>query len=132
MRSLYNCCISESLRRLLRVALLQKWPLLPSFTFPLETMPCAVQVVSSIMHSNKVYITPLAEDDCDEYDVSRQVLVYSLTETEERRRWSILPRVPEEKPAPSYNAEATIINGRITLVGGRNAGTNEITNVNLE
>ena len=127
MRASYNCCISELLRRLMCVALLQKWPLLPSFTFPLETMPCAVQVVSSIMHNNKVYITPLAEDDCDAHDVSRQVLVYSLTEIE--RRWSMLPRVPEEKPAPSYNAEATIINGRITLVGGRNAGTNEITNV---
>ena len=121
MRASYNCCISELSCKIMCVTLLQNWPFLPSFTVSLEAMPCAAQVVSSVMHNNKVYITPLAEADYDAHDVTRQVLVYSLTETE--GRWSMLPRVP------SYNAKATVINGRITLVGGRDAGTNKITNV---
>ena len=35
--------------------------------------------------------------------------------------WPTLPKDPEQKPAPNYNAPLTVINGRITLVGGRDA-----------
>ena len=60
-------------------------------------------------------------------DVSRQVLLYSQHERE--GIWSTLPEDPKQKPAPNYNAPVTVINGHITLVGGRDAETDNITNV---
>ena len=59
--------------------------------------------------------------------VSRQVLVLSCYEGE--GTWSTLPKDPKQKPAPNYNAPLTVINGRITLVGGRDAETGKITGI---
>ena len=105
-----------------------------SFITSLEPMPCKLQVVSAILHDNKVYITGLAsvnegennEDPGD--DTKRQVQVYLQREEKrvvarKKRIWSTLPE------APNYNAPVTVINGLITLVGGRDAETTNITNV---
>ena len=94
------------------------------FTMQLQDIPYELQVVPSIMHDNKVYVTGIAAENCD---VSRQVLVYSCHEGEEI--WSTLPKDPKQKPSPSYNTPLTVINGRITLVGGRDAETGKITGI---
>ena len=78
----------------------------------LPTMPVDLQVISSILLEQKVYITGIATDP-----ESYCVQVYSLNEL----RWSKL------KVAPNYNAPSAAINGRITLIGGR-ISENSITN----
>ena len=71
-------------------------------------MPIDLQVISSVLHENKVYITGIAKEKAAKNDMSFQVLVYSLDEV----KWSTLPR------APNFNAHAAVINNRITLIGG--------------
>ena len=102
---------------------------------PLEATPCALQVFPSVVHGNKVYVTGIgitkgkgAKDDVPKGDVSRQIQVYPL---DGEGSWSTLPlpEYPKQKPAPNYNAPVTVINGRIALVGGRDAETGKITNV---
>ena len=75
-----------------------------SVTKFLPPMPVELQVISSVLLENKVYVSGIATDNS-----SRQVQVYSLNEG----KWSTLPK------APTYNARATVINGHYTLVGGR-------------
>ena len=88
---------------------------------------CELQVVSAVLHDNKVYIPGLAsasKDEKDEVpkdDTKRQVQVY--LQCEKKRNWSTLPE------APNYNAPVTVLNGRITLVGGRDVKTTNITDV---
>ena len=82
-------------------------------------MPIDLQVISSVLHENKVYITGIAKEKAAKNDMSFQVLVYSLDEV----KWSTLPR------APNFNAHAAVINNRITLIGGRDVETEEITDV---
>ena len=118
----------------MRVDLLQAWSLLPSHTIPLKAMPCELQVVSSAMHGRKVYVTGIgiAKDKSGEHDnvpkdhASRQIQVYSLDGV---GKWSTLPEDHRQKPVPKYNVPVVVINGRITLVGGRDAETGDITNV---
>ena len=88
----------------------------PSTVMPLPPMPIELQVISSALHENKVYVTGSADV---KYNMSFQVLVYSIDKAE----WSTLPR------APNYNSRATVMNGRITLIGGRDAETKKITDV---
>lgn len=100
-----------------------------------QPMPCDMQVVSAVLNEKKVYITGLAKDKVAKYDVSRQIQVYLLDEG----KWSTVPEVPLSKDrkfkpanfphAPNYNAPAAVINGRITLIGGRDAKTDAITNI---
>ena len=80
----------------------------------LPPMPVDLQVISSILLEQKVYITGIATELEPE---SYCVQVYSLNES----RWSKL------KVAPNYNAPIAAINGRITLIGGR-ISENSITN----
>ena len=80
-----------------------------SVTKFLPPMPMQLQVISSVLLENKVYVSGIATDNS-----SRQVQVYSLNEG----KWSTLPK------APNYNAPATVINGHYTLVGGRVSETN--------
>ena len=82
-------------------------------------MPIDLQVISSVLLENKVYVTGPANDKATKDHMSFQVLVYSLDEAE----WSTLPR------ATNYNTRATVINGRITLIGGRDVETKKITDV---
>ena len=100
---------------------------------PLQDMPYGLQVISSVKKDNKLYITAIgkvkrkgAKKDVPKDHVSRQIQVYSL---DGKGNWSTLPEYPKQKPAPNYNAPVTIINGRITLVGGRDAETGKLTNV---
>ena len=78
-------------------------------------MPVELQVITSVFHNNKVYITGISIDDVPE---SRRVHVYSL----EGNTWSTLPE-------SNYNAPIAIINDHITLIGGRDAKTNALTNI---
>ena len=70
----------------------------------LPPMPVDLQVISSILLENKVYVTGIATDY-----VSQRVMVFSLAEG----RWFTL------KAAPNYNAPMAVINGHVTLIGGR-------------
>ena len=81
----------------------------------LPPMPVDLQVISSVLLEQKVYITGIATEL--EPD-SRCVLVYSLNEL----RWSKL------KVAPNYNAPSAVIDGHITLIGGR-VSEDELTNL---
>ena len=78
-------------------------------------MPVELQVITSVFHNNKVYITGISTDHVPE---SRRVHVYSL----EGNTWSTLPE-------SNYNAPIAIINDHITLIGGRDAKTNVLTNI---
>ena len=89
----------------------------------LPAMPTELQVISSVFIEDKVYVTGFAKiktakNNAAKDDVSRRVQVYSLREGE----WSTL------REAPNYNAPAAVINGRITLIGGRDAQS-DITDV---
>ena len=81
----------------------------------LPPMPIELQVISSVMFEDKVYISGIATH----YEPISQVQIYSLVEGS----WSTLPL------APSYNAPLAVINGHVTLIGGRDAETGFITNI---
>lgn len=82
----------------------------------LPPMPIGLQIISSVMFEDKVYISGIATH----YEpISHQVQIYSLVEGS----WSTLPL------APSYNAPLVVINGQVTLIGGRDAETDFITNI---
>ena len=72
----------------------------------LPSMPCKLEVISCILLNNKVYVTGIATD---KENGSQLVQVYSLDEV----NWSTLPETP------NYNAPAAIIDGCVTLIGGR-------------
>ena len=73
-------------------------------------------VISSVIFEDKVYISGTGMD----YEpISRQVQIYSLV----KGTWSTLPL------APSYSASLAVINGHITLIGGRDTETGSITNI---
>ena len=76
-------------------------------------MPIELQVISSVLLEEKVYVTGFAKVKATQDDVSRRVQVYSLRKAE----WSTL------RKSPNHNAPVAVINGRITLIGGRDAQT---------
>ena len=82
----------------------------------LPPMPIEMQVIASVQHHENIYITGIGTK---KEEGSYQVQVYSLTEM----KWSMLPE------APNHNAPMAVINGHITLIGGRAAGSNLITNI---
>ena len=88
-------------------------------TINLPPMPIALQVISSVLLEGKVYVTGAANEKPSKDDTTLQVQVYSLDEAE----WSTLPR------ATIYNARLVVMDGRITLIGGRSVETQKITNV---
>ena len=79
-------------------------------------MSTELTVISCVLFHNKVYISGIATEHVQE---SRQVQVYSL----EENTWSKLPA------APNHNAPIAIISDRITLIGGRDAKSNMLTNI---
>ena len=88
-------------------------------TINLPPMPIALQVISSVLLKDKVYVTGIANVKHSEDDTTLQVQVYSLDEA----KWSTLPR------ATIYNAHLVVMDGRITLIGGRSFETKQITDV---
>ena len=80
-------------------------------------MPIELQVITSdsVFLHDKVYVTGIATDHVPN---SRRVQVYST----EDNAWSTLPE-------SNYNAPIAIVNGHITLVGGRDAKTDKLTNI---
>ena len=81
-------------------------------------IPFELQVISSVLLKDKVYITGIATDN-DNLSKSRQVQVYSLIE----RNWTTL------QLAPNYYASLAVVDHHITLIGGRDAETGNITNL---
>lgn len=81
----------------------------------LDPMETKLQVISSILLHKKVYISGVAVEDVPK---SRHVQVYSLA----KKEWSTLPE------APNYNAKIAVINGQITLIGGRDGKTKKLSN----
>ena len=88
-------------------------------TINLPPMPVELQVISSVLLEGKVYVTGIANVEPSEDDTTLQVQVYSL----EKAKWSTLPR------ATIYNAHLVVMDGRITLIGGRSFETKQITDV---
>ena len=88
-------------------------------------MPMKLEVISSALLENKVYVTGIAEKEDDRLSKRRQVQVYSLDD----EYWATVPGDPTLKPAPNYNAPMAVINDQITLIGGRDAETGKITNM---
>ena len=88
-------------------------------TINLPPMPIELKVISSVLLQGKVYVTGVANVEPSKDDKTLQVQVYSLDEAE----WSTLPR------ATIYNARLVVMDGRITLIGGRSVKTKKITNV---
>ena len=82
-------------------------------------MPVELQVTSSVLLEGKVYVTGIANKEPRKDDTTLQVQVYSL----EKAEWSKLPR------ASIYNARLVVMDGRITLIGGRSVKTKNITDV---
>ena len=81
----------------------------------LEPMEAKLQVISFVLLHQKIYISGIAAEDVPK---SRHVQVYSLNEG----KWSTLPE------APNHNAPIAVIDGHITLIGGRDAETNKPSN----
>ena len=88
-------------------------------TIDLPPMPIELQVISSVLLEGKVYVTGIANEEPSEGDTTPQVQVYSL----KKAKWSTLPR------ATIYNARLVVMDGRITLIGGRSVETKQITDV---
>ena len=88
-------------------------------TINLPPMPVELKVISSVLLKGKVYITGIANEEPSEDDTTLQVQVYSL----EKAKWSTLPR------ATIYNSRLVVMDGRITLIGGRSVKTKNITDV---
>ena len=91
----------------------------------MPAMPNALPVISSALLENKVYVTGFASEDDDRLSIRRQVQVYAL----DGEYWATVPGHPILKPAPNYNVPMAVINGQITLIGGRDAETDKITNM---
>ena len=84
----------------------------------LPPMPNELQVISSALLNGSIYISGIATK---KEKGSSQVQVYSLSEN----KWSYLPR------AANHNAPITDINGRITMIGGREGNCKESKPTNV-
>lgn len=82
----------------------------------LPPMPIDLQVISCVSLDNKIYVIGIATETQEN---SSRVQVYSLGEGE----WSKLPK------ALNHNAPLAVINGYITLIGGRAAGNRLTTSL---
>ena len=82
----------------------------------LPPLPVAMNVISSVIFENKIYISGTREDDMPK---SCQIHVYSLKDA----AWSTLPE------APIYNADIVFVNDQITLLGGCAVKTDEPTDI---
>ena len=78
----------------------------------LPPMPIELQVISSALLKDKIYISGIATE---KEEGSLQVQVYSLSESE----WSKLPE------APNHTAPIADVNGHITMIGGREGIVNK-------
>ena len=83
-------------------------------SWALNSMKAKLQVISAISHDGRIYASGIGADDTPG---SRHVQEYCL----DLKEWTILPE------APNHNAPMTVINGYVTLVGGRDKKTNKLT-----
>ena len=70
------------------------------------------------MIGGKIYVNGGA---CVDIKPAQLVQVYDTITAE----WTTLP------PSPIYHSESTLVNGQLTLIGGRDASTREITNLTI-
>ena len=70
---------------------------------------------TAVVIGGKIYVSGGA---CVDIEHAQLVQVYDTITAE----WTTLP------PSPIYHGESTLVNGQLTLIGGRDASTGEITN----
>lgn len=87
-----------------------------SIIINMPPMPIKLQVISSVLLEDKVYISGSATHG---KPTSSHVHVYSC----ENSRWSTLPA------APNFNATLSVVKKHITLIGGRDTEKESITNI---
>ena len=81
----------------------------------LPPLPIPTCHATAIVIGGKIYVSGGL---CDDVKRAQLVQVYDTITAE----WTTLP------PSPIYYSESTLVNGQLTLIGGRDASTEEITN----
>ena len=81
----------------------------------LPPLPIPTGHATAVVIGGKIYVSGGA---CVDVEHARLVQVYDTITAE----WTTLPH------SPIYYSESTLVNGQLTLIGGRDASTREITN----
>ena len=81
----------------------------------LPPLPIPTCHATAVVIGGKIYVSGGL---CVDFERSQLVQVYDTITAE----WTTLP------PSPIYRSESTLVNGQLTLIGGRDASTGEITN----
>ena len=81
----------------------------------LPSLPIPTSRATAVVIGGKIYVSGGL---CVDVERAQLVQVYDTITAE----WTTLP------PSPIYNSESTLVNGQLTLIGGRDASTGEITN----
>ena len=82
---------------------------------PLPTPTCHA---TAVVMGGKIYVSGGL---CVDFECAQLVQVYDTITAV----WTAL------SPSPIYNSESTLVNGQLTLIGGRDASTEEITNLTI-
>ena len=98
---------------MLRSHVLLKGNKLQSIQLP--PLPIPTCRATAVVIGGKIYVSG---GDCVDFEHDQLVQVYDTITAE----WTTLP------PSLIYNSESTLVNGQLTLIGGRDASTGEITN----
>ena len=81
----------------------------------LPPLPIPTFCATAVVIGGKIYVSGGA---CDDMKRAQLVQVYDTITAE----WTTLP------PPPIYHSESTLVNGQLTLIGGGDASTRQITN----
>ena len=81
----------------------------------LPHLPIPTRHATAIVSRGKIYVSGGL---CGDVEHAQLVQVYNTITAE----WTTLP------PSPIYHSEPTLVNGQLTLIGGRDASTRKITN----
>ena len=81
----------------------------------LPPLPIPTSRATAVVIGGKIYVSG---GGCVDVKHSQLVQVYDTITA----KWTTLP------PSPIYDSESTLVNGQLTLIGGRDASTGEITN----
>ena len=84
----------------------------------LPPLPIPTFCATAVVIGGKIYVSGGA---CVDVERSQLVQVYDTITAE----WTTLP------PSPIYHSESTLVNGQLTLIGGRDVSTRQITNLTI-
>ena len=84
----------------------------------LPPLPIPTCHATAVVIGGKIYVSGGA---CSNLQFNRSVQVYDTITAE----WTTLP------PSPIYNSESTLVNGQLTLIGGRDAFNGKNTNLTI-